>query len=165
MFPQLNHFVVFLKNSTLAFYKSESPGFFIFDRYQRLRPDSKSGALMLPGLAVRNSAENNEVGISQKPEFLINYKLGNCTVICSGCQAFHWEEEKTNLQRTRQLNLFTNCCQKGTVIIPSTNDSSCLFPPFLERLMSGDTERKPYGFLALITFVDLDISENDNYCP
>ncbi|PLW26213.1 hypothetical protein PCASD_26028 [Puccinia coronata f. sp. avenae] len=92
------------------------------------------------GLAVRHEAKNNEESIKQSADYLIPHQLGKCNRKCIGCRALHWTKEATQADASKAKIMFSLCCQKNKVALPSFDKSAPEFPDKLKGLFDGTDE-------------------------
>ncbi|OAV90340.1 hypothetical protein PTTG_28369 [Puccinia triticina 1-1 BBBD Race 1] len=79
--------------------------------------------------------------ISTIAEYSFPHYLGRCNNICNGCFAFHWNDESTLADRKKQTKIYTMCCQKNKVSLPSVDRSAQRYPSLIRGLLTDKNQR------------------------
>jgi hypothetical protein len=83
-------------------------------------------------------SQNNKKSILRNPHYTVPHCLGPCNAVCSGCGAFHYEEEVTGPQKLGAPVAFSTCCQKNKVTLPYVDKNAKAFPQALRVMFEGD---------------------------
>ncbi|KAI7951330.1 hypothetical protein MJO28_007014 [Puccinia striiformis f. sp. tritici] len=65
------------------------------------------------------------------------HRLKACDMVCRGCNTLHWPEERSVEDTRKNNNIFSICCQKGKVTIPSGSSLAPNTPKILKDLLVG----------------------------
>ncbi|KAH9815568.1 hypothetical protein DFH28DRAFT_869686, partial [Melampsora americana] len=82
-------------------------------------------------------SENNEVSILQKFGDL-PFRLGPQDHECQHCGALHWGEERTNANIKAGVEIYSTCCQQGSVTLPWGEFEGDTVPHELFKLYTED---------------------------
>ncbi|KAI7937743.1 hypothetical protein MJO29_015058, partial [Puccinia striiformis f. sp. tritici] len=94
------------------------------------------------GPAARSPETNTEAHL--KATVLSNgrHQLAECDMVCRGCKALHWPEERALEDIRKNNNIFSMCCQTGKVKLPAGSPLAPEAPNFLKNLLKGTEDSK-----------------------